>query len=103
MKFCQIYINATTSEEADKIINHLLIKRLIPGANVVNAPCKYWWEGKLVSRPDLIIFTTCRKDKTTEVEKEIMAIHSDKAPAIIFTDYAYAGKTFTKWMEEELK
>jgi periplasmic divalent cation tolerance protein len=102
-EFCLVYVNATSEKEANKIVEILLEKRLIPGANIIKAPCAYWWKGKVKKRPDFVIFSTTKSKKSKEIIEEIKKVHSDKVPAIGFYELKEGNPDFLKWMDKEVK
>jgi len=46
-KFCQTLINCPKREEANKILDALLEKRLVAGGLITHGPSKYHWKGKI--------------------------------------------------------
>ncbi len=49
-EYCQLWISATSKEEADKISDSLIKKRLIAGSLIIKGDSRYWWEGKIVEK-----------------------------------------------------
>jgi uncharacterized protein involved in tolerance to divalent cations len=83
-EFCQVIISATTKQEADKISDSLVSKKLIAGSLIIKGPSRYWWEGKIVEKEYYNIQAFSLIKNKEQIIKEIKKIHSDKCPIIAF-------------------
>lgn len=98
-EFCQVIISATSKEEADKISDSLVTKKLIAGSLIIRGPSRYWWEGKIVEKEyfNVQAFSLLRnKDKIIE---DVKKIHSDECPIIAFS-IIDGNKEFLDWIKE---
>jgi len=54
-EFCQVLVSATSKDEANRISDILITKKLVAGVLIVKGPSRYWWGVKLLRR-NIIIF-----------------------------------------------
>jgi len=101
-EFCQVIISAISKDEADKISDSLVSKRLIAGSLIIKGPSRYWWEGKIIEKEyhNIQAFSLVKnKDKIIE---EVKKIHSDKCPIIAFFDMD-GNREFLSWIKDSVK
>jgi len=101
-EFCQIIISTPSKEEADKISNSLITKKLVAGSLIIHGPSRYWWEGKIVDKEyfNVQAFSLIKnKDKIIE---DVKKNHSDKCPVIAFLEID-GNKEFLDWVKEVVK
>jgi len=75
MNYIVVSILCNKKEIADKIIDTLLEKRLIAGAQVYESNSKYWWKDKIESDKECLIQMRTKDNLYFEIEKEILKIH----------------------------
>ena len=100
--FCQVLISATTKNEADRIIDKLLGKRLIAGGLITKGPSRYFWEGKVEEKEYFNISAFSLMKNKKSIISEVEKIHLDKAPIIAFIKID-GNDRFLKWIEKEVK
>ena len=98
-KYCLVQINAPSREEADRIIEKMLQKHLIAGANITETPSKYWWKGKIESHKYFSILAYSLSRLKERIISETHKVHSDETPAIVFWPID-ANKDFLEWIDE---
>lgn len=101
-EFIQVLISATAKEEADKISDSLVKKRLIAGSLITKGPSRYWWQGKIVEKEYYNIQAFSLIKNKDKIIKEVKANHSDKCPIIAFFDMD-GNKEFLEWVRESVK
>ena len=101
-KYCLVQINAPEREEAEKIIDELLKKHLIAGANIIETPSRYWWKGEIETHKyfSILAYSLFRLKKA--IISETRKLHSDECPGIVFWAID-ANKDFLEWIEENCK
>jgi uncharacterized protein involved in tolerance to divalent cations len=97
--FCQIIISATTKDEADKISDSLVTKKLIAGSLIINGPSRYWWENKIVEKIYYNVQAFSLMKNKNKIIEEVKKIHSDKCPIIAFSKID-GNKEFLEWIAE---
>lgn len=102
MNFIFIYITNPTEEEAKKIANHLLGKRLVACANIFPIKSMYWWKGKIADESEFVLIAKTTEANFEKVKNEVERIHSYKIPCIVKIPVSANGKYF-KWLKGEVK
>jgi periplasmic divalent cation tolerance protein len=95
-----IYVTHENSEEAQKIVKHLLDKKLIACANTMPITSCYWWEGNQANAEEIVTLLKTRDEFWEQIKTEIESIHPYKIPCILKIDVE-ANDAFEKWIEEE--
>ena len=96
-----VFMTASSREEADKIAELLVEKRLAACVQIISdIKSVYWWEGK-ICRDDEVLFTA----KTTwqlfpELAEEVKKLHSYEVPEIVFVPIREGSKNYMDWIEE---
>jgi len=102
MKHCLLQINAPSRKEAERIIDKLLEKHLIAGANIIETPSRYWWKGKIESHKYYSILAYSLSQNKEKIITETRQIHSDETPAIVFWGID-ANNDFLEWIQENCR
>ena len=101
-KYCLVQINTPKRREANKIIDLLLKKHLIAGANIIETPSKYWWKGKIEKHQYFSILAYSLSRNKERITIETRKIHSDECPAIVFWPID-TNRDFLEWIEENCR
>lgn len=97
-EFCQILISSTSREEANKISDSLVTKRLIAGSLIIKGPSRYWWDGKIVEKEYYNVQAFSLIKNKEKIIKEAKKIHSDKCPIIAFFEID-GNREFLDWVK----
>lgn len=101
------YIIVTTlcnkKEVCDKIIDNLLEKHLVAGAQVSEVYSKYWWNGSLEESKEYKIDFRTKKELFSEIEYEIKKIHDYYVAEISSVNIENGSKEFLNWIDEMVK
>lgn len=68
-KYYQVAISAENKEQVGKILNSLLQKKLVTGGQIINAPARFLWKGRIT---DMDYFNI--QSFTTEKHKEAIIL-----------------------------
>ena len=101
-KFCQVLINCPSKEEAEKIQNMLLEKRLIAGGLITHGPSAYHWKGRIEEHEYFTITAFSLFKKKEKIISDVRKMHSDETPAIVFVEID-ANEDFLKWIKDEVR
>jgi len=85
MQHYQVFISAENTKQANKILDHLLKKKLILGGPVLEGPAKFWWKGRVVRMNYAYIFTYTIKAFKQKIIKECKVVSAEEIPMISFT------------------
>ena len=102
IKFCQVLINCVSKEEADKVLDILLEKRLIAGGLITHGPSRYHWKGKIDEHEYFTISAFSLQQNKQKIISEVRKLHSDETPVIAFLEID-GNEDFLKWIEDEVK
>ncbi len=102
MAYIIIKVTYPNKEEADKIIKHLLTKRLISSANTFPIRSTSSWTGKIMEVDEYIALFKTRRDNWEIVKTEIKKLHSYKIPCITKIE-AEANKDYEDWVVNQTK
>lgn len=102
MEFCQIIINATNKEEADKISDKLVKNKLIAGALIIKGPSRYWWKDKIVEKEYYNIQAFSLIKNKNKIIEEVKKIHSDECPIIAFFKMD-GNEEFLDWVKNSVE
>jgi periplasmic divalent cation tolerance protein len=95
-----IYITCKDKEEAKKISEHLLKKRLVACTNIYPIDSMYWWKGKIQEDYEIAIMAKTGEKNYEQVKEEVLKIHSYETPCVIRIK-AEANKEYNQWIEQE--
>lgn len=84
MDFSVVYVTAKDEEEARKIANHLLEKRLIACANMFPIKSLYWWKDAIESGNEVALIMKTHNRHKESIISEVKALHSYEMPCIEF-------------------
>ncbi len=100
MSFILIYITYPNEEEAKRVSDHLLKKKIVACANFFPMKSSYWWKGKLACEDEIVTIVKTRKENWEMVKQEVEKIHPYDVPCIMKLDVE-ANKAFEDWIYKE--
>ena len=99
------YILITTTfnnvQEAKKVIDILISKRLVSCCQLSNINSTYHWQGKIVTDQEYLLQMKSKKELFKEVEQTIKNNHSYETPQIVAYDIVEGSKEYLDWIEQE--
>ena len=96
-----VYITAKDEEEARKIANYLLEKRLIACANMFPVKSLYWWKGKIEREDEIALIMKTQKGHIKNIISEVKALHSYEEPCIEFLPIEDGNPDYLEWIRKE--
>lgn len=103
-KYIQVLTTAGTKEDAQKIAQSLVEKRLAGCVQVVGPiTSTYWWEGKIETAGEWLCIIKSRKDLYKELEKAMQQIHPYKVPEIFAVPVVEGSQSYLEWLGGELQ
>lgn len=103
-KYCQLWLTCANKEEADKIANTLLKKRLIACYGELSPYIgKFWWQGKIEDNDEILLEMLSRLDLFDEIEREVARLHSYDTFVLEAIPISRISKKAQDWLDEELK
>lgn len=102
--FCQLWLTCADKEEADKIANVLLEKRLIACYGELSPYIgKFRWQGKIEDNDEILLEMLSRLDLFDEIEREVIKLHSYDTFVLEAIPISRISKKAELWLKKELK
>lgn len=102
MTYCIIKCTTANKDEAIKIANHLVSKKLIACCNIIpEITSIYKWEDKLCCDDEVLMIIKTKSSLFNKVEAAIKELHSYKVPEIICTPIIQGSKEYLNWIDEQ--
>lgn len=103
-RYIQIFTATEEKEDAKKIANVLVEKRLAGCIQIVGPIISaYWWKGRVETTEEWLCIIKSKKDLYNELEKTIGEIHPYEMPEIIAVPIVAGSRDYLKWLSNELK
>ena len=102
--FIVILVTASSEEEAKKIAQSLVDKRLAACVNIIkNVYSLFWWQGKIDSAKEVLLVIKTRKALAAKLIKKIKSLHSYEVPEIIALPIVSGNKEYLEWINESTR
>lgn len=98
-----IFVSFESKEDAEKVANALIDKKLAACVSLVPATNFYYWKGKKVKASEIESIIKTRDDKFEAIKSEIESLLSYEIPQIISVKVDKASEPYVKWLEGEVK
>lgn len=103
-EYIQVITTTGSKEEAEKISQAVVEKRLAGCAQVLGPIVStYWWKGKIEKAEEWLCLIKSRTDLYQELESLIREVHSYEVPEILAMPIAKGSKSYLDWLRSELK
>jgi periplasmic divalent cation tolerance protein len=100
--FIVILVTASSEEEAKKIAQSLVEKRLAACVNIIkDVQSVFRWKGKISDEKELLLIIKTRKKLYKNVEEEIKTLHAYEVPEIIALPIISGSKDYLYWIDSE--
>jgi len=97
------FITASSFNEAKKISNALVKKKLAACCNIVkNVTSVYTWQGKIEEAEECMIIVKTNRKLFVRLIKEVKKIHSYELPEIIGVPLTKGEEGYLAWMDANL-
>lgn len=101
MKNTYVIVMVTTAskQEAEKIAQHLLDKRLIACANIIGpVQSHFYWSGKLEKTEEYLILMKSRRNLFAKLSEVVKTLHSYEVPEILALPVVEGSKAYIDWL-----
>ncbi len=103
-EYVQIITTTEKKEDAEKIAELLLKKRLAGCIQIIGPiTSNYWWKDKVEKAEEWLNLIKTKKNLCKELEKSIKEIHPYETPEIIGIPVVIGSKAYLKWLDDEVK
>jgi periplasmic divalent cation tolerance protein len=97
-----VFITCETVEEARKIADALLSKKLAACINILpQIESLYWWKGKIEEAKEALLIVKSKTLLLNKIIDEVKLIHSYETPEIIALPIIGGYENYIKWINSE--
>ncbi|MFH0732248.1 MAG: divalent-cation tolerance protein CutA [Candidatus Omnitrophota bacterium] len=94
-----VFITAVSMQQAQKIANALVDKRLAACVNIIaDIKSIYIWKGKKETANEVLLIAKSKKGNFKKIVKAVRALHSYEVPEIISLKIDDGCKEYLKWL-----
>lgn len=103
MKMCILYLTCANDEEADKISQVLLEKKLVFCIKKSPVSSSFLWKGKIDHSKEVLLMMESVEGNFKQAEKEIAKLHSYETFVLVSVPVTQTTDDVLKWVKQELK
>jgi periplasmic divalent cation tolerance protein len=101
--YIQVITTAASEEDAARIAQRLVERRLAACAQVVGPiTSTYWWQGRMETSREWQCVLKSRGDLFSAVEAAIREVHAYSTPEILAVPVARGSDDYLAWLDAEL-
>jgi periplasmic divalent cation tolerance protein len=94
-----VIVTAPSKQEAEKIAQHLLDKRLIACANIIGPVSSVFrWSGKIEHAEEYLMLLKSRKDLFEKLSETVKALHNYEVPEILVLPVVGGSEVYLSWL-----
>lgn len=98
-----VFVTASNAEEARRLAQIILEKRLAACVNLVpNLESHYWWQGKLETAGEVLLLIKSSAEQFETLEELVQLHHSYDCPEVVAVDPREMAPTYRLWWEEQM-
>ena len=103
-EYIQVITAIEKREDAEKIANAMVEKRLAACVQIVGPIIStYWWKGNIERKEEWLCIIKSKKDLYDVLEKAIKEIHPYETPEIFALSVVAGSEDYLKWISREVK
>ncbi len=100
--YYEVKISAENQEQADKILNSLLEKKLVTGGQFIKSPARFLWKGSIQDMDYVTITSYTTESHRAAVIKDVKKTSQEEVPMITFVAPDYLNDELRNWIDETL-
>ncbi len=101
ISYCIVLCTCPNQEIAQSIANNITDSRLVACTNIVpHLTSIYFWDGKVKQGNEVLLMMKTRKEKLSDLEKAILAMHPYEFPEFIALPIMYGNRDYLQWVDE---
>lgn len=102
MQIYEVFISAETREQADKILDSLISKKLATGGQFLESPAKFLWKGEVIEMSYITITSFTTESKRQALIDDVEATSEEEVPMIRFVTVDVNEK-LASWVQQTLE
>jgi len=104
MRYLQILTTVGKREDAERIAETLIEKRLAGCVQIIGPISSvYWWKSKIEKAEEWLCLIKTEETLYHKVKETIKKIHPYETPEIIAVPIVAGSKEYCKWLSQELR
>jgi periplasmic divalent cation tolerance protein len=96
-----VLTTTATKEDAEKIVDFLLEKKLAGCVQIFPVTSKYLWKGKIESSGEFLCLVKTKDELYQPVEQAIREVHPYQTPEIVAIPVTKASQSYLDWLDKE--
>lgn len=101
--YCLVTTTFDNIDEANKVRDILMEKRLIASGGITQMDSKCFWKEKIEHTSEFYLQMLTKKNLYNEIKDEIQNIHSYELCGILMYDITNGNEEFLKWIDNETR
>lgn len=101
--YAVVLTTCSNEEDAKKIINALLERKLAACIQIFSVNSYYSWKGEVCNDKEIALFIKCNQKYYIEIEEAIIANHTYELPEIILLPINKGLNKYLSWIDEVSK
>ena len=102
-ELCLVYITTKDFNEAQKISEFLINKKLIACSNIIKSmTSNYFWDNKLETGHECILILKTKNNYFNKIESAVYSLHSYDCPCIFSLPIQNIGSKYKAWLNSQL-
>ena len=102
-EYCLVTTTFDNIDEANKVRDILMEKRLIASGGITKMDSKCFWKGEIEHTSEFYLQMITKKVLYNEIKEEIESIHTYETCGILMYDIVNCNEDFFKWIDDETK
>ena len=103
MDYCLVTTTFDNFDDANKVRDLLMDKRLIASGGIIPMDSKCFWKGDIEHTSEFYLQMLTKKCFFSEIVKEIEKVHSYETCGVLMYDIVQGNVDFLKWIDDETK
>ena len=103
MDYIIVFITSGSAEEAEKIADMLVNKRLAACVSIIpEVKSVFSWKGKVENEKEVLLVVKSKRAVFNELVKQVKAAHKYEVPEIIALPIVEGSREYLDWMDSEV-
>jgi len=99
-----VLVTVDSEEQAKRICDVLLQRKLIACANIVkDVQSFFWWKGKVDQSSELMVIMKSRSELLEEIIRLVKEKHSYEVPEVVALPIAGGNPDYLRWIDESVE
>lgn len=101
--YVMVMVTAKDADQAERIVQQLLKKKLIACANMIKGvQSVFWWDKKIDQCEEVIVVMKSRHSEFQKIVECVRAEHSYEVPEVIALPILDGNQAYLNWIDESL-